>query len=330
VYSFETAKTTHTVRSGEKVRTPEMELRGRARTDRHHALVLDGGAAVIDEKAGEELGEQLTASGELTLEAVITTRSGDQSGPARIVSLSKDSGSRNFTLGQQNENLVLRLRTPKTGSNGTRPSAELFAIRPGEATHLVVTYRDGVLTAYRDGEAVTTTRKIRGDFSNWDKHRLIFGDELSGGRNWNGTLEGVAIYSRALSAGEVAEQWQATKARLATREKVKAVRVRAKVVAVGKTPTLKDIAPYRSALIACEVEVVKNLSGGKPKAGSRIRVVDWAILNGKAQPAGRLRKGQELTLTLEPFAGQEQLESVYLADDLPEDLDAVYYYRVER
>lgn len=42
-------------------------------------------------------------------------------GPARIVSLSLDPIQRCFTLGQQGRDLVLRVRTPATGSNGTEP-----------------------------------------------------------------------------------------------------------------------------------------------------------------------------------------------------------------
>ena len=42
-------------------------------------------------------------------------------GPARILSFSADSQHRNFTLGQVLRNVVLRVRTPHTGPNGTDP-----------------------------------------------------------------------------------------------------------------------------------------------------------------------------------------------------------------
>ncbi len=44
-----------------------------------------------------------------------------QRGPARIVSVSSDSGHRNLTLGQQGDALTIRLRTPSSGYNGEKP-----------------------------------------------------------------------------------------------------------------------------------------------------------------------------------------------------------------
>ena len=41
-----------------------------------------------------------------------------QTGPARIVSLSADTGAQNFTLGQEGSDIEFRLRTPVSGRNG--------------------------------------------------------------------------------------------------------------------------------------------------------------------------------------------------------------------
>ena len=65
--------------------------------------------------------EQIQSAGEFNLTIEFTSHSTDQSGPARIISISKDTSNRNFTVGQDGSNLVIRMRTPFTGNNGNNP-----------------------------------------------------------------------------------------------------------------------------------------------------------------------------------------------------------------
>jgi hypothetical protein len=76
-------------------------------------------------------------------------------------------------------------------------------------------------------------------------------------------------------------------------------------------PTLAQITPYRVALVVFEHEVTRG-----DDAGERLRVAHWAILDGEMQPVSRLRPGTELTLRLEPFAANPQLEPHFLSDTL--------------
>jgi hypothetical protein len=90
---------------------------------------------------------------ELSVEAWIASADLAQSGPARIVSYSQDANHRNFTLGQQQGNVVFRLRTPISGPNGTQPEL-MTSHQPLEGAiqqHLVATFRDGVERLYVDG-----------------------------------------------------------------------------------------------------------------------------------------------------------------------------------
>jgi hypothetical protein len=74
--------------------------------------------------AGVETRESLTdavlGSQRVRLAATVRSRSEAQAGPARIVSFSPGYGQRNATLAQTGQSLVLRLRTPVAGPNGTR------------------------------------------------------------------------------------------------------------------------------------------------------------------------------------------------------------------
>src|SRR6056297_3519030 len=57
-------------------------------------------------------------SGEITIEVWLKTADLKQSGPARILTLSKNSSERNFTLGQDGNRIDARLRTTGTSLNG--------------------------------------------------------------------------------------------------------------------------------------------------------------------------------------------------------------------
>ena len=64
------------------------------------------------------LTEAIRKTSAFTLATTFETSSLEQSGPARIISLSLDSYQRNVTLAQQDNQLIGRIRTPATGSNG--------------------------------------------------------------------------------------------------------------------------------------------------------------------------------------------------------------------
>ncbi|MFC1601396.1 DUF4038 domain-containing protein, partial [Candidatus Sumerlaeota bacterium] len=152
------------------------------------------------------------ATNQLSIEAYLTVSNTDQGGPARIVTFSLDSGSRNFTLGQEKGRLILRLRTPNTGSNGLSPQLDLCPVKAGEAMHVIVSYYPGHTYAFVNGKLVLNSTAVQGDFSNWEPYHLLFGDEWSGSRHWSGLLDSVTIYDRfigPLEAGRRHELFQA-------------------------------------------------------------------------------------------------------------------------
>lgn len=148
-------------------------------------------------------------SNELTVEAWLKPTKDNQSGPARIVTLSLDTGQRNFTLGQDGNRFDFRLRTSKTDQNGLPSLATPNGTATRQNSHVVYTFdRGGTVRAFVNGKQVAS-RRMGGDFSNWnDKFRLAFANELTGDRPWEGELDFVAIYRRALSAEEIARNWE--------------------------------------------------------------------------------------------------------------------------
>lgn len=192
--------------AGKTVRICEIEPRGDAKIGSAGEMQIEKGAFLAKD-INDLLLEACKSASQLTIEAVITTSSLKQAGPARIITFSRDITHRNFTLGQEGDNLILRLRTPGTDSNGT-PHANLTKLSVDTPIHVVVTYFSGNLHCYVNGELALSSANFQGDFSKWETGHLLFGEEYRGGRNWQGKLAGVAIYSRFMGPEEAALKYK--------------------------------------------------------------------------------------------------------------------------
>lgn len=128
-----------------------------------------------------------------------------QKGPARIVSYSHDKYLRNFTLGQDGNDLILRLRTTTTNLDGRNPEMRIEDVfSPAKLLHIVVTFDYSNESVYINGKRKTEIPGPGGTFSNWNpSYPLVLGNEANGYRPWLGSLFLVAIYNRALSEQEV-------------------------------------------------------------------------------------------------------------------------------
>ncbi|MGB3769157.1 MAG: VanZ family protein [Phormidesmis sp.] len=108
-----------------------------------------------------ELVQQVKAAQAFTISFTAQTANSEQSGPARILSLSDGPYYRNLTIGQQGSHLSLRLRTPITKDNGQRPEfivPNVFS-STAEPHHLILTYSANQLALYID--TLTSGQKLR-------------------------------------------------------------------------------------------------------------------------------------------------------------------------
>ena len=100
------------------------------------------------------LSESISKTSEFTISTTLTTTKPEQSGPARIISLSNDSFRRNFTLGQQESDLVFRVRTPLTGANAADVKLQVPGVfSDRKPHHIVITYSKSSLIIYIDNIA---------------------------------------------------------------------------------------------------------------------------------------------------------------------------------
>jgi cytochrome c5 len=90
-----------------------------------YGLEFSSGQAIADAATSSKLFDRIadldSGTGQYTVEAWVQAASTDQEGPARIISYSRGTGQRNFTLGQVLYNWDFRNRTisPEISGNGT-------------------------------------------------------------------------------------------------------------------------------------------------------------------------------------------------------------------
>ena len=189
-------------------RSLKLDSRGSAAVT-SQGLELSKGAIVVN-GANDQLLRACKGTNELTLEISLAATGQRQTGPARIISFSTDGYSRNFTLAQEGDQLLLRLRTTRTGTNGLKPQTNLLRIEANKAYHLVVAYRDGQLVCYVNGRKTLESNAVGGTFTNWSPQHLLLGDEWDGGgtRNWSGRIERFAILNRFVSEAEAKKRYE--------------------------------------------------------------------------------------------------------------------------
>jgi hypothetical protein len=81
-------------------------------------LRLNRGSLIASSQPASKLIDTIKQSNALTVEAWVKPANATQAGPARIVTISKDTGNRDLTLGQKAGAYEVRLRTTATSFNG--------------------------------------------------------------------------------------------------------------------------------------------------------------------------------------------------------------------
>jgi hypothetical protein len=325
VFLWENNRGTNTFTNAQgKKRNARVNAVGGARWGPNGEMHIVNGGFLPDEFFADEIRAGCMETDRLAVEAIVTTARNPQSGPARIVSFSGGTSKRNFTLGQQDNLLVLRLQTSESNRNGV--DFNLAPLEPGVPHHVIVTYEPGLLVCYVDGAVAAESRLESGTFEDWRDYELFFGKERGGLRYWEGFLENIAIYNRFIPAGEAALKFQAAQAILDARKTVATTRVRAEMLAREDPPDAADIAPYRRALAINPYRVME--AGDPALENATVQVAEWILLDGE-EPASyaSAAPGGIRDLELQPFDSHPQLESEFLAGEAL-SLDESLYYDV--
>jgi hypothetical protein len=186
----------------------------------HSSLRFDAPTIASTAVADTKILDACRQSGELTVEAWLRPASLGPfpAAPLRVVTLSGSSSERDFTFGQTPpgptadvpfDAYTLRVRTTATDLSGTpgvhTPGGAVTLAR----THGLATARaPGASTVFVDGVEVAQLG-LAGGFSTWESYRLLLANELASSRPWLGELWLVAVYCRALDAGEARQNFLA-------------------------------------------------------------------------------------------------------------------------
>ncbi len=172
-----------------------------------------GGKAQATTAASAKLYSMIQSTGEFSIEAWVA--------PALVavnnsymVSYSGGDATRNFTLGQTNQDYDFMLRGSNSDLNGMPQLQTPNAAQVLQASlqHVVLTY-DPVngRQIYVNGVNVGGADPQQGGtISNWDSSfALVLGNEVSGDRSWQGLIKFVAIHNRAMTADQILQNFNA-------------------------------------------------------------------------------------------------------------------------
>jgi VanZ family protein len=117
---------------------------------------LESGSFVSTAGAAETLTAAIASTGEFSVEVWCRPANLFQTGPARIVGISDGIWRRNFTLGQEGDAAVFRVRNRLNGDNGTAFELRASGALSREAEHVVATYSRGISSIYVHGRRAAT------------------------------------------------------------------------------------------------------------------------------------------------------------------------------
>ncbi len=288
---------------------------------RDGALEVKGDTIISSSQPATKITEAVKKSGEISIAVWLRPKNHQQEGPARIVTVSRNTSERNFTLGQEKDRYDVRLRASSTSNNGT-PSITCpsNSVSLG-LTHLVYTRdKSGNAKVYIDGKP-RGSRSIKGDLKKLaDDYKLALANEIGGGRPWLGELHRVAIYADALTSKEVSDEFRATKPRVAQQDSKPAEEKKEEVVA-KQEPSKKDAEEVKEP--AKPSEPVVNLPPVKLPGGRTLEHVDFerhvmGILGRQGCNTGAchgaLQGESDLQLSLFSYDAKMDYESLTLED----------------
>jgi hypothetical protein len=123
--------------------------------ERIHPAVSTTRPGLLSQQEELKLYDTLVSRNQFTLVVLMRTNNLEQTGPARIVTYSRDEFSRNFTLAQIRNTLTFRLRTPSSGPNGANPALYTGPVLKRNTPAFVAAVYDGRFSSlYVDGKQV--------------------------------------------------------------------------------------------------------------------------------------------------------------------------------
>jgi hypothetical protein len=167
-----------------------------------HAIQLKSFTSIASVENFEKSRVRSAATHEVTIEAWIVPGLAAESDYARMISFSRNDTERNFAVGAYQDK---QFWASMADGEDLHPSLQAKA----QLTHLVaMRTSDGKLHLVVDKNEIGVLPGTT-DPSAWLVHPLTIGNIPGGGKGWLGTIHLLAVYDRALSPLEIAQNFAA-------------------------------------------------------------------------------------------------------------------------
>jgi len=172
-----------------------------------------GGKAQASTSSSVKIAQLAQATGEYSFEAWVNPNNVAQT-EAYMMTYSGSDTTRNATLAQSAVSYEGRTRSSTTDTNGSPPLINAAAENAAQAAlqHVVLTY-DPVngQQLYVNGQITPDKDPAGGgSLASWDStFALALGSEVTGKEQWTGTIKFAAVHSRALTAQQVLQNFNA-------------------------------------------------------------------------------------------------------------------------
>ena len=182
---------------------------GAAYTDEETSQNIGNGKAQGKTADSKKLFDQITATGEYSIEAWVVPNNVSQE-ESRIITYSGSSTERNVALGQTLYNYDFLQRSTTTDQNESFSTADGDERLQATLQHVVVTFSPGqARKIYVNGEYTDDVdAEAAGLLNEWDdSFAFVLGNETDGNSLWQGTLRMVAIHNRSLNEEQILQNY---------------------------------------------------------------------------------------------------------------------------
>lgn len=149
---------------------------------------------IVHYKLNSKLLEAIKKDRSFQLKLRVKSAESDQQGPARILTVSKNTSERNLSLAQRGTSLVIRLRTKSTTVNGVPELVfeNLFHGLQWVDINLEVTPETIELSI--ENRIIYSNQNSMSPIDSWsDRYHIALGNELTANRPWRGEISTATI-----------------------------------------------------------------------------------------------------------------------------------------
>lgn len=305
-------------------RTTTVSSEGRAWFDPLYRLVFDGGRFVASDEDSKLLTTGLAETGSFSFETTILASrpAGETVSLVRLADPVAARASPAFELRLQGTKLSLAFAAkaaspePNVEAKPSTPvERDLGEVAVGEPMHVVVTYAEGRLNAYRDG-TVSLQEKIEraGPLVVSEGAKLAFGSSANAA-GFSGKLEAIAIYDRELTSREVRRNSLELRRARSLRVVPNAVALRTAPVDAETFAKAWEAGPAKlsqTTLLFVDLQRL-DAPGGRPAYVSLATIVDPQRPGERERVAELLARGETTGTPLTEMPGLDRLPRGELA-----------------